>query len=426
MAATAVAANPSRPWAAPTGSGLGRGEPVAPMGRSYNVAMPPPHVVVGLSGGVDSAVAAHLLKEQGYRVSGLYMVNWTEDEEGYCTAAQDFQDARAVCEELGIPLHRADFSREYRERVFARFLADYAAGKTPNPDVLCNREVKFQPFREHALRLGADYVATGHYARIAEGGDGPRLLRAADANKDQTYFLATVQRAMLERVLFPVGGLTKPEVRRLAARAGLPNHRKPDSVGVCFIGERPMREFLSRYLQPDPGPIEDDGGVTLGEHPGLMYFTLGQRRGLRIGGRRGAREAPWYVIAKDPARKALVVSQDPAHPRLLSTHLVTGPFQWIRRPPKIGRGHGPLLQDGETGRGHGPLLQDGETGRGHGPLRARIRHRQELQECTATLREDGAVEIRFAQPQRAAVAGQYAVLYAGEECLGGGEIAQVA
>jgi len=359
------------------------------MGRS--------HVVVGLSGGVDSAVSAHLLLEQGYRVSGLYMVNWTEDEEGYCTAAQDYQDARAVCEELGIALHRVDFSKEYRARVFNRFLADYAAGKTPNPDVLCNREVKFQPFRQHALRLGADYVATGHYARIAHGSDGPRLLRAVDANKDQTYFLAAVERADLERVLFPVGGLTKPEVRRIAAQAGLPNHRKRDSTGICFIGERPMREFLARYLQPDPGPIEDETGRALGQHPGLMFFTLGQRRGLKIGGRRDAREAPWYVVGKDAARHALQVSQDPAHPRLMSSRLVTAPFHWIREPED---------------RGHGPLP----------PLAARIRHRQALQECTAQPLGDGRVEIRFALAQRAATPGQYAALYDGEECLGGGEI----
>ncbi len=351
------------------------------------------HVVVGLSGGVDSAVSALLLKQQGYTVSGLYMVNWTEDEEGYCTAAQDYQDARAVCSELDIPLHRVDFSKEYRTRVFERFLADYAAGRTPNPDVLCNREVKFQPFREHALRLGADAIATGHYARLGEGDDGPRLLCAADDNKDQTYFLATVERAALEGVLFPVGGLTKPEVRRIAQHAGLPNHRKQDSTGICFIGERPMREFLARYLQPAPGPIEDERGQPIGEHPGLMFFTLGQRRGLRIGGRRGAAEKPWYVIGKDAPRRALIVSQDETHPRLFSTRVLTRPFQWLRRPQ--------------------PLPDT---------LQARIRHRQALQACTAAARSDGRVEIRFTEPQRAAVPGQYAVLYAGGECLGGGEI----
>jgi tRNA-specific 2-thiouridylase len=358
--------------------------------------MTSPHVIVGLSGGVDSAVSACLLKQQGYRVSGLYMVNWTEDEEGYCSAAQDFQDARAVCAELDIPLHRVDFSAQYRERVFQRFLADYQAGKTPNPDVLCNREVKFQPFREHALRLGADFIATGHYARIEAAADGPRLLRAVDANKDQTYFLATVERSTLERVLFPVGGLTKPEVRQLATSAGLPNHRKRDSTGICFIGERSMREFLARYLKPDPGPIVDDRGRTVGEHPGLMYFTLGQRRGIGVGGRRGASEAPWYVIGKDSARNALLVSQDAAHPRLFTQRVITTPFNWIRKPEAR------------------PAA-----------LQARIRHRQALQDCEIELQAGGRVAVRFAQLQRAAVAGQYVVLYGGMECLGGGEIEAV-
>ncbi|HVT35835.1 MAG TPA: tRNA 2-thiouridine(34) synthase MnmA, partial [Nevskiaceae bacterium] len=239
------------------------------------------HVVVGMSGGVDSSVAALLLQQQGYRVSGLFMVNWTEDEEAYCSSAQDYQDALAVCAELKIPLHRADFSREYRERVFAHFLADYAAGKTPNPDVLCNREVKFQPFREHALRLGADFVATGHYARIEHTDEGPRLLRSVTEDKDQTYFLAAVDRAQLERVLFPVGGLTKPQVRELAQGAGLPNHRKKDSTGICFIGEREFSSFLQQYLKPNPGNMLDDGGAKVGTHQGLMHYTLGQRRGLR-------------------------------------------------------------------------------------------------------------------------------------------------
>ncbi|HEY9545538.1 MAG TPA: tRNA 2-thiouridine(34) synthase MnmA, partial [Solimonas sp.] len=294
--------------------------------------MAAPHVVVGLSGGVDSSVTAHLLKEQGYRVSGLFMVNWTEDEQGYCTSADDFQDARAVCDELDIPLHRVDFSREYRERVFARFLADYAAGKTPNPDVLCNREVKFAPFREHALRLGADYIATGHYAKIEHRDDGAHLLRAADDNKDQTYFLAAVGQAQLARVLFPLGDLSKPEVRTIATRAGLPVHRKKDSTGICFIGEREFREFLSTYLKPDPGEIVDDRGRVIGQHQGLMYYTLGQRRGLGIGGVRDARDAPWFVIAKDAARNRLIAAQDSEHALLMTREIVTSaPFHWIGR-----------------------------------------------------------------------------------------------
>jgi tRNA-specific 2-thiouridylase len=355
------------------------------------------HVVVGLSGGVDSAVSAHLLKEQGYRVSGLFMVNWTEDEESYCTAAQDFQDARAVCEELDIPLHRVDFSAEYRQRVFSRFLADYAAGKTPNPDVLCNREIKFQPFREHALKLGADFIATGHYARIDHGAGGPRLLRSVTEDKDQTYFLAAVDRAQFERVLFPVGGLTKPQVREIATRAGLPVHRKKDSTGICFIGEREFKSFLEHYLKPHPGAIEDDAGATVGEHQGLMYYTLGQRRGLRIGGRRGAREAPWYVIAKDLARNALIVSQASEHPLLMSRSLSTATFHWIRKPERL-----------------------------PASLHARIRHRQVLQQCHAELTDDGSVTVTFESPQRAAAPGQYCALYDGEECLGCGEIATTA
>jgi tRNA-specific 2-thiouridylase len=352
-----------------------------------------PHVVVGLSGGVDSAVSAYLLKEQGYRVSGLFMVNWTEDEQGYCSASQDFQDARTTCEELDIPLHRVDFSGEYRERVFSHFLADYAAGKTPNPDVLCNREVKFQPFREHALRLGADFIATGHYARIEHADDGARLLRSATEDKDQTYFLAAVAREHFDRVLFPVGILTKPQVRDIARKAGLPVHRKKDSTGICFIGEREFRVFLQHYLKPNPGSIEDDRGHAIGSHDGLMYYTLGQRRGLRIGGRRGAREAPWYVIDKDSARNALIVSQDDKHPRLMSTTLTTLPFQWIRKPSSIPP-----------------------------KLHARIRHRQTLQECSVEILAGEAVRVVFRTPQRAIARGQFCVLYDGEECLGGGEI----
>jgi len=351
------------------------------------------HVIVGMSGGVDSSVSAYLLKEQGYRVSGLFMQNWTEDEQGYCSAAEDFQDARAVCDELGIPLHRADFSQQYRERVFAQFLADYAAGKTPNPDVLCNREVKFQPFREHALRLGADFIATGHYARIEHRADGPHLLRAVDDNKDQTYFLAAVAREHLRQVLFPIGGLTKPRVREIAQQAGLAVHRKKDSTGICFIGEREFSAFLKTFLKPDPGIILDDAGAQVGEHQGLMYYTLGQRRGLLIGGRRGAREAPWYVVAKDANRNALLVSQDSRHPLLMSTALHTAPFHWIYRPE--------------------PLPET---------LNARIRHRQPLQTCTAQQLDSGGVEARFTIAQRAVTPGQYCVLYAGDECLGGGEI----
>lgn len=351
--------------------------------------MSKPHAIVGLSGGVDSAVAAWRLQQQGYRVSGLFMQNWTEDESGYCSAAEDFQSARAVADELGIPLHRVDFSAEYRERVFAHFLADYRAGRTPNPDLLCNREVKFQPFREHALRLGADVVATGHYARLQDGA----LLRSVTEDKDQTYFLALVASEHFERVLFPIGDLTKPEVRELARRAGLPNHRRKDSTGICFIGERPFREFLQQYLQPNPGPMIDDAGTRIGQHQGLMFYTLGQRRGLSIGGRRGAKQAPWYVAAKHLADNTLIVTQDANHPLLMSMRLRTRGFSWIERPQDPTR-----------------------------PLRARIRHRQVLQPCQVSAVDGGGVEVHFEAAQRAVSPGQFCVLYDGERCLGGGEI----
>lgn len=351
------------------------------------------HVMVGLSGGVDSAVAAWLLKEQGHRVSALFMQNWTEDESGYCTSAEDLQSARAVAAELGIPLHRVDFAAEYRERVFAEFLRQLRAGRTPNPDVLCNREIKFQPFVEHARRLGAEHVATGHYAALEHRVDGPHLLCAADQNKDQTYFLAGVARQHFERVLFPLAALGKPEVRALAARAGLPNHRRKDSTGICFIGERPFAEFLAEHLPPDPGPIEDEHGARIGEHRGLQFFTLGQRKGVGIGGRRGAAEAPWYVIAKEPARKALVVSQDGQHPRLYRREVVTAGFHWLRAPE--------------------PGL----------PLRGRLRHRQPLADCVMERHADDGLVVHFREPQRAVAPGQYLALYQGRECLGCGEIA---
>jgi tRNA-uridine 2-sulfurtransferase len=349
--------------------------------------------MVGLSGGVDSAVAAWRLREQGYRVSALFMQNWTEDEQGYCTAAEDFQSARAVAEELRIPLHRVDFSAEYRERVFARFLDEYRAGRTPNPDLLCNREVKFQPFREHALRLGADFVATGHYARLEVTQQGPRLLRSVTEDKDQTYFLALVARAQFEHVLFPIGDLSKPQVRDLARQAGLPNHRRKDSTGICFIGERPFREFLQQYLRPDPGPIVDEQGRRIGEHQGLMFHTLGQRRGLSIGGVRGAREAPWYVAAKRIDRNTLVVTQDPDHPLLMSRALHTAAFSWIEPPSSPSA-----------------------------VLHARIRHRQALQPCRIEAVDGGALRVHFETAQRAVSPGQYCVLYEDQRCLGGGEI----
>ncbi len=355
------------------------------------------HVMVGLSGGVDSAVAAWRLQQQGYRVSGMFMQNWTEDEQAYCTAAEDFQAAREVADELGITLHRVDFSAEYRERVFQSFLDEYKAGRTPNPDLLCNREVKFKPFRDHALRLGADFVATGHYAQLEHSPQGPRLLQSVTPDKDQTYFLALVERAQFEQVLFPIGELSKPEVRELARTAGLPNHRRKDSTGICFIGERPFRQFLENHLKPEPGPMIDDDGNEVGQHQGLMFHTLGQRRGLAIGGRRGARDAPWYVVAKDTESGVLRVSQEANHPLLMSRSLKTGPFSWIERCAKF------------------PAR-----------LQARIRHRQALQACTAQEEADGSVTVEFDSAQRAVAPGQYCVLYDGNYCLGGGQIESTA
>ncbi len=348
-------------------------------------------VVVGLSGGVDSAVSALLLRQAGFEVSALFMQNWAEDEDGYCSAAEDFQSARAVAAELGIELHRVDFSAEYRERVFADFLAAYRDGRTPNPDVLCNREIKFAPFADYARRLGGATVATGHYARIVETDDGPELRRAVDENKDQTYFLCQVPRTALHGVRFPIGHLPKPEVRRIARDAGLSNHRRRDSTGICFIGERDFREFLARYIEHAPGEIVDERGRVIGAHRGLHHYTLGQRRGLGIGGQRGADESPWFVIRRERETNRLVVSQNAQHPALMCTELWAGPFNWL-----------------------------GEAG--DRPLQARIRHRQPLQGCRILAVEAQTVHVRFDRPQRAAVPGQFLALYDDERCLGGGEI----
>src|SRR5580704_19613938 len=285
-------------------------------------------VIVGMSGGVDSAVAALLLRDAGYSVQGLFMSNW-EDDDAYCTTATDFQDARRVCEGLGIALHRVSFAAQYRERVFAHFLREYAAGRTPNPDVLCNREIKFGLCLDYMHRLGASLIATGHYARLQHTPAGPQLLKAADAAKDQSYFLHSVAPAALSKTLFPIGHLRKSEVRKLAHAAGLPVYDKPDSTGICFIGERPFEEFLSRYLRTEPGPIENDRGVVLGEHRGLALYTLGQRSGLRLGGRAGSAAAPWYVADKDTERNALIVVQDQDHPLLLSDAFDVEQMHWL-------------------------------------------------------------------------------------------------
>lgn len=347
-------------------------------------------VVVGMSGGVDSSVAALLLKESGYDVHGLYMTNWEEDEEGYCQSAEDLQDARCVADQLDIPLHRINFAREYRERVFDEFLREYAAGRTPNPDVICNREIKFGVFFEYARRLGAQMIATGHYARSTADG---KLLMAADRNKDQTYFLNNVTADSLRSTLFPLGDHLKSDVRAIAAEQALAVHDKPDSTGICFIGERRFREFLSRYLPARPGPIIDERGNALGEHKGLMYYTIGQRQGLGIGGVPHADDAPWYVAEKRMESNSLVVVQGHEHARLMSTGLTAERAHWIA--------------------GRSPTL----------PLRCRVRtrHRQALQECEVRAGSSG-LEVIFDHPQRAVSPGQYVVYYSGDECLGGSVI----
>jgi len=352
-----------------------------------------PLVIIALSGGVDSAVAALLLKEQGFRVQALFMSNWDQDDEGYCTTAEDLQDARRVCEVLEIPLHRVSFAADYRQRVFDAFLLEYRAGRTPNPDVICNREIKFGVCLEYARRLGGEILATGHYARIVYDGVRPRLLKGSDPAKDQSYFLHAIDPAVLPHVLFPVGHLTKEVVRRVARAAVLPVFDKKDSTGICFIGERPFQEFLSRYLPAHPGAMETPAGEVVGRHQGLMYYTLGQRQGLGIGGVAGSEDAAWYVAGKDMARNVLTVVQGDHHPLLYTGGLTTGPVHWLSaKPPSVRLN-----------------------------CQVKTRYRQQDQACTVELVEGGA-RVTFESPQRSVTPGQFAVFYAGDECLGGAVI----
>jgi tRNA-specific 2-thiouridylase len=353
-------------------------------------------VLVGLSGGVDSAVAALLLKEAGWEVQGLFMSNWDDEDDHYCTAAQDYQDARAVAAELAIPLHRASFAREYRERVFAHFLAEHAAGRTPNPDVLCNREIKFGVGLRWARRLGATHFATGHYARLERTTDGTGLFKARDGAKDQSYFLTAVPPQEFGGLLMPLGELHKAEVRERARRAGLPVYDKPDSTGICFIGERPFREFLGRYLARTPGVIESADGEGLGTHEGLAFYTLGQRAGLNIGGRAGRSEEPWYVADKDAVRNVLTVVQGHDHPRLSSHALESGPWHWLSPPRRTAFS-----------------------------ARVKVRYRQADQAARFEPHADGTMRVSFEHEQRAVTPGQYAVAYEGERCLGGAVIGTV-
>lgn len=351
-------------------------------------------VIVGMSGGVDSSVSALLLKRAGYAVEGLFMKNWDEDDgTEYCTAKADYADAQAVADHIGIPLHGANFAAEYWDNVFEHFLAEYRAGRTPNPDILCNREIKFRAFLDYALQLGADLIATGHYARRGERNGRASLLKGEDDNKDQSYFLHAVDHDALARTLFPIGHLPKPEVRRIAASEGFVTHDKKDSTGICFIGERRFRDFLQQYLPAQPGHIVSWAGERLGRHDGLMYHTIGQRQGLGIGGRADTGDAPWYVAGKCLERNELVVVQGNDHPALFSGELSTSAPLWIA-------GEAPEL----------PLQ-----------CHSKIRYRQADQACRVSC-ENSGLRVTFDSPQRAVTPGQSIVFYRGEECLGGAVI----
>lgn len=352
-----------------------------------------PLVIVGLSGGVDSSVAAWQLLQQGYEVQGLFMSNWDEDETGYCTAAEDFRDATSVSEQLGIALHKVSFAGDYRERVFAYFLSEYRAGRTPNPDVLCNREIKFGVCFDYARRLGADYVATGHYARVTHT-PVTRLLKGLDPRKDQSYFLHAMPAVALARTLFPVGEMEKTQVRTLAHELALPVFDKKDSTGICFIGERPFAEFLARYLPAQPGAIETIEGQRIGRHTGLMYYTLGQRQGLGIGGQSSGDEAPWYVSGKDLQRNVLIVVQGHDHPGMQADTLTASQASWIAGAPPSA----------------------------HFRCMAKVRYRQDDRPCSVEIRADGTCRVSFDTPQRAITPGQYVVFYMSDECLGGAVI----
>jgi tRNA-specific 2-thiouridylase len=359
-------------------------------------------VVVGLSGGVDSAVSAHLLKQQGHEVVGIFMKNWEDDDDSeYCSSNEDFVDAAAVADVIGIEIEHVNFAADYKDRVFAEFLREYQSGRTPNPDVLCNAEIKFKAFLDHAMRLGAEKIATGHYARVREVAGSFQLLKGLDPGKDQSYFLHRLSQAQLSRTLFPVGELHKTEVRRIAEEIQLPNAKKKDSTGICFIGERPFRDFLERYLNKAPGPIKDEKGRTIGQHQGLSFYTLGQRQGLGIGGikakgaqRGGGEHAPWFVARKDIEKNILWVVQGHGHPWLLSQHLDAADASWVAGTPPL-----------------------------PGAYAAKTRYRQQDAACTLAGGEGASFSLDFPEPQWAVTPGQSAVLYDGEVCLGGGVIA---
>jgi len=361
-------------------------------------------VVIGMSGGVDSSVSAWLLKEQGYEVIGLFMKNWEDDDDSeYCSTRQDWIDAASVADVVGVDIEAVNFAAEYKDRVFAEFLREYQAGRTPNPDVLCNAEIKFKAFLDHAMKLGADLIATGHYARVRRVESGPdagkcELLKALDASKDQSYFLHRLNQAQLSKTLFPLGEIPKTEVRRIAEKIGLPNAKKKDSTGICFIGERPFREFLNRYLSYQPGPMKTPDGKVVGEHVGLSFYTLGQRKGIGLGGMKSYQNADgnsdaWYVAKKDVENNTLYVAQGHDHPWLLSSSLEAGQASWIAGTP--------------------PAISE---------LSAKTRYRQADVPCHLAVEGMDRFSVRFPTPQWAVTPGQSAVLYHGDVCLGGGII----
>ncbi|MEQ3693091.1 MAG: tRNA 2-thiouridine(34) synthase MnmA [Thalassolituus sp.] len=356
-------------------------------------------VIVGMSGGVDSSVSAYLLMQQGYQVEGLFMKNWDEDDgTEYCTAKEDLNDAQQVCDHLGIKLHQANFAAEYWDNVFEHFLEEYKAGRTPNPDILCNREIKFKAFLEYAKILGADLIATGHYVRRGKQNNETVLLKGLDGNKDQSYFLHAVGGNEIAQTLFPVGELEKPEVRRIAEENGLVTAGKKDSTGICFIGERRFKDFLQQYLPAQPGRIETPEGEDIGEHNGLMYHTLGQRQGLGIGGLKNHPDAPWFVAGKDLERNVLTAVQGKNNPLLFNDWLTASSIFWVNDAPTT------------------PLT-----------CKAKVRYRQDDQECTllSQTNENGDIEgyrVEFAKPQRAVTPGQSVVFYLDDICLGGGVI----
>ena len=356
------------------------------------------HVIVGMSGGVDSSVSAYLLKQQGYQVEGLFMKNWEEDDtDEYCSAAEDLADAQAVCDKLGIKLRTVNFAAEYWDRVFEYFLEEYKAGRTPNPDIMCNKEIKFKAFLDYAQLLGADYIATGHYVRRGEANGKATLLRGLDSNKDQSYFLYAVSHDKIAKTLFPVGEIEKPEVRKIAEEQGLVTAKKKDSTGICFIGERKFTDFLQQYLPAQPGDIETPEGEVVGRHNGLMYHTLGQRKGLGIGGRQDASEEPWFTLDKDLERNVLIVGQGHEHPLLMSHSLVANKLDWVA----------------------------GEAPSDEFRCTAKTRYRQDDVACTVKRLNESEWLVEFDDKQRAVTPGQSVVFYQDEVCLGGGIIKEI-